>query len=98
MRWTEYNGNYRDSLMHTPDHPSYIGLEVLFFVVEFLVKSVLIKFIITLLPKRLSIVFEGSILFSPCIVARSVATKQPREADEIATPRLVGLRNDRKGR
>lgn len=61
-------------------------------------KSNLVEFIIALLPKRLSIVFEGAILFSPSIVVRNVATKQPCEADDIATPQLVGTRNDRKGR
>jgi hypothetical protein len=66
--WTEYNGNYSDSLMHTPTHPSDIGLEGLFVIVGLLIKSVLIKFIITLLPKRLSIVFEGSILFYPLLL------------------------------
>lgn len=63
--WTEYNGNYRDSLMRTSDHPPYIGLEGLFVLVPYLVEYVLIEFIITLLPKRLSIVFEASILFYP---------------------------------
>lgn len=54
--------------MHTPTHPPDIGLEGLFVIVELLIKSVLIEFIITLLPKRLSIVFEGSILFYPLLL------------------------------
>jgi hypothetical protein len=94
MCWTEYDGNCRNSLMHTPDRPPYIGLEGLFIIAAFLVKAVLIDIIIPLLSKKLSIVFEGSILFSPSVVARSVATKQSREANEIAMPRLVGSRND----
>jgi hypothetical protein len=69
MCWTEYDGDYRKSLMHTPDHPSYIVLEGVFVIIPYLVKYVLIKFIITLLPKRLSIVFEGSILF-PLLLLR----------------------------
>jgi hypothetical protein len=91
MCWTEYDGNYRKSLIHTPDRPPYIVLEVVFVIIPYLVKYVLIKFIITLLPKRLSIVFEGSILFPPSIVARSVGTKQSREANEIVTLDLSGF-------
>jgi hypothetical protein len=37
MCWTEYDGNYRKSLIRTPAHPSYIGLEVLYVLIEFLV-------------------------------------------------------------
>lgn len=96
--WTEYDGNYRKSLVHIPDRPHCIGHEVLYVIAEFLVKSNLVEFIITLLPERLSIVIEGSILFPPSIIAKSVATKQTREADEIDAPQLVGALNDRKGR
>ena len=89
--WTECNGNYRKSLMRTPDCPTYIGLEVLYIIAEFLVKSNLVEFIITLLPKRLSIVFEGSILFSPFIVARSVATKHLVKPTRLPRPDLSGF-------
>lgn len=103
MCWTEYDGNYSISLMHTLERPSYISLELLFLIIALLskalvIKAVLILFIIPLLSKKLSIVFEGSILFSPFVVERSVATKQSREDKEIATPRLIGARNDKKGR
>jgi hypothetical protein len=91
MCWTEYDGNYCKSLINTPDHPPYIGIEGVFTIVPYLVKYVFIKFIITLLPKRLSIVFKRSILFSPFIVVRSVATKQSREANKIATLDLSGF-------
>jgi hypothetical protein len=63
--WTEYDGNYRNSLMHTRNRPPYLGLEVLFVIVALLVKTVLIKAIIPLLSKKLSIVFKGSILYFP---------------------------------
>jgi hypothetical protein len=56
MCWAHYCGNYRNSLTHTLYHPSYIGLEVLSFILALLIKTALIKTIIPL-SKELSIVF-----------------------------------------
>jgi hypothetical protein len=96
MCWTEYDGNCRNSVVHTPGRPLCVGLEVLPGILALLVKRVLASIIIPLSSNKLSIVFEGQLYVFPPVVVRSVMTKQSREANEIATPRQVGGRNDRE--
>ena len=66
----QHRRDYCNPLTHTPDHRPYIGLEVQFLIAALLIKTllrdaVLIDTIIPLLSRKLSIVVEGQLYFSP---------------------------------